>query len=82
MRREDFSGARTVPHCGLRALVCGGIGLADKTVRAPRKFALIFLFTAANKLLFAQWKRGDFRDFVWEYHHCNFFVNFSCHHNM
>ena len=47
-----------------------------------KKIALNFLFTAANKLWFAQWRHGDYHDFIWEYHHCNFFVNFSCHHNM
>ena len=44
-----------------------------------------FLFTAANKLSFAQCRRGDFADFIWEYRSVtfrNFFQNFSCHHNM
>jgi hypothetical protein len=53
-------------------------------VFCPRsvKICADFLFTGANKWLFAQWKQGESHDFIWEYHHCNFFANFSCHHNM
>jgi hypothetical protein len=40
-----------------------------------------FLFTVANKLWFAQWRRGDFHDFLWEHRSSNFFENFPCHHN-
>jgi hypothetical protein len=47
----------------------------------PQKNRADFLFTVANKLWFAQWRRGDFHDFVWEHRSSNFFENFSCHHN-
>jgi hypothetical protein len=47
----------------------------------PQKNRAVFLFTVANKLWFAQWRRGDFHDFVWEHRSSNFFENFPCHHN-
>jgi hypothetical protein len=56
--------------------------LGEISAGAREKVALNFLFTAANKLLFAQWRRGDPHDFVWEHCSSNFFENFSCHHNM
>jgi len=47
----------------------------------PQKNRADFLFTVANKLWFAQWRRGDFHDFLWEHRSSNFFENFPCHHN-
>jgi hypothetical protein len=41
-----------------------------------KKIALNFLFTAANKLSFAQCQRGDLPGFVWEYRSRNFPVTF------